>query len=115
VTFQSLKAGAPNFFWKTPASTAADEEQLTASENPQSPGSWSRDGETLAFAVSNPSTGRDIWTLSLKNGRRAMPFLDTRFDEVGPEFSPDGRWIAYESNESGREEVYVAPFPGPGR
>jgi Tol biopolymer transport system component len=57
---------------------------------------------------------RDIWILPLFGGRKPFPFIETDFDEFGAEFSPDGRWLAYFSDESGRQEVYLVPFPGPG-
>jgi serine/threonine-protein kinase len=77
------------------------------------PGSWSADGEELAFVAKNLDSGNDIWTLS-RDGR-SEPILSTRFNEAYPELSPDGRWLVYTSNESGRSEVYVRPYPGPGR
>jgi serine/threonine protein kinase len=78
--------------------------------------SWSSDGRFLASeSRGNVQTGRDIWVIPMTGERKPIPFLITQFHEGGPMFSPDGRWIAYQSNESGRDEVYVAPFPGPGR
>ena len=112
VTFRSTKAGPPHLFWKSADGLGADEERLTAGENAQHPGAWSQGGQILAFTDVDPSTGLDIWTLSLNNGRKAEPFLRTSFNEADPAFSPDGRWIAYESNDSGRDEVYVTDFPG---
>ena len=88
-------------------------ERLTQSEYVQWPGSWSPDGETLAFVEDHPDSGYDILLLHMRD-RKVTPFLNSRFDEMYPEFSPDGRWMAYVSDESGREEVYVQPFPGPG-
>ncbi len=67
----------------------------------------------LAFVENNASTGRDIWTFKLRD-RSLQPFLKTPFNEGAPAFSPDGRWLAYSSDESGRTEVYVQPYPGPG-
>src|SRR3989449_11056669 len=61
-----------------------------------------------------PKTGNDLWVLPLFGDRKPFPFLQTQFGEYPARFSPDGRWIAYVSNESGRNEVYVAPFQGPG-
>jgi Tol biopolymer transport system component len=61
----------------------------------------------------SPTTGIDIWVLRLGD-RKAQPFLQTPFNEGAPRFSPDGRWLAYTSDESGRYEVYVQPYPGPG-
>jgi Tol biopolymer transport system component len=88
-------------------------ERLTASEYAQVPGSWSPDGEIMAFLQTHPAGGWDILLLQ-KRDSRTTPFLSTRFEERYPEFSRDGRWIAYASNESGRYEIYVQPFPGPG-
>ena len=74
--------------------------------------SWSPDGETLAFNYEHPETKFDIYLLELRD--EARPFLRTEFNESAAMFSPDGRWLAYQSDESGRNEVYVRPFPGPG-
>jgi len=88
-------------------------ERLTTSDSSQYPGSWSPDGATLAFVGVYPGTGGDLLLLDLR-GHRVTPFLNSRFPAWYPEFSPDGRWMAHVSFESGREEVYVRPFPGPG-
>jgi Tol biopolymer transport system component len=61
----------------------------------------------------NPTTGYDVWVLRISD-RKAQPFLRTQFNEGAPRFSPDGHWLAYVSDESGRYEVYVQPYPGPG-
>ena len=79
---------------------------------PQFPMSWSPDGSTLAFHERKPNGERDIWVVS--PGSDPVPFLLTPFDERSPRFSPDGKWLAYVSDESGRNDVYVQPFPGPG-
>jgi serine/threonine-protein kinase len=76
--------------------------------------SWSPDGKWLAFTDIHPTTSADIWVLSLEGEREVRPFLQTPALEAGGVFSPDGRWIAYDSNESGKLEVYVQAFPGPG-
>ena len=86
---------------------------MTAGEYTQVPNSWSPDGQLLAFVEINPTTGLDIWVLRMGD-RKAQPFLRTQFNESAPQFSPDGRWLVYTSNESGRTEVYVQPYPGPG-
>src|SRR2546422_1123208 len=86
------------------------------------PHSFSPDGQRLAFAEVGANTGEDLWTLPLdlsdpehpKPGKPEL-FLRTASDEIEPAFSPDGRWIAYTSNESTRDEVYVRPFPGGAR
>jgi len=76
--------------------------------------SWSADGQFLAYMESSPSTGYDIWVLRLGD-RKALPFLQTPFSESAPRFSPNGHWLANISNESGRYEIYVQAYPGPGR
>jgi eukaryotic-like serine/threonine-protein kinase len=75
---------------------------------------WSRDGRSIAFMSRAKETGWDIWTLPTFGERKPIPFLKTPFEERSPVFSPDGRFLAYTSNESGRQEVYVQSFPGPG-
>ena len=68
----------------------------------------------MAFSEGAAKTGADIWILNLDDGRKARPFLATADQEWNPRFSPDGRWLGYQSLESGHFEVYVLPFPGPG-
>ena len=91
-------------------------ERLVADSAPQrNPSSWSPDGKLLALVERNPSSGDDIWLLPIGEGAApARPWLNTRFNESHPDWSPDGHWIAYDSDESGRPEVYVQPYPGPG-
>ncbi len=113
LAFLLSKDGPENLFWK-PADGSSGEERLTTSEFDQSPESWSPDGKVLAFTETHPTTGQDIWVLSLEGERKPQPWLQTRFNERSARFSPDGRWLAYQSGESGRQEVYVQPFPGPG-
>jgi len=112
IAFQSSKEGPPNIYWQR-ADGSGGLERLTASEYANVPISWSPDGQVLAFMEVHPFTQRDIWVLRMSD-RKAQPFLKTRFDESVPRFSPDGHWLAYTSNESGRYEVYVQPYPGPG-
>jgi dipeptidyl aminopeptidase/acylaminoacyl peptidase len=99
--------------WKA-ADGTAEPEVLLAGKNAVFPQSWSPDGRFLAFSEIHPATGWDLWILPIDGVRRPRPFLRTRFAEAEPAFSPDGRWIAYTSNESGRYEIYVRPYPGPG-
>jgi len=77
-------------------------------------GSFSPDARFLAFVDYDNITKGDIWVLPLDGDRKPLKFLQTPFNERSPAFSPDGRWIAYASDESGRDEVFVQPFPGPG-
>jgi len=71
---------------------------------------WSRDGSTITFDRQS-ATSTDIWTLSLAGDRQARPFLNAAFNEYDGRLSPDGRFLAYTSDESGREEIYVQTFP----
>ena len=103
-----------NLFWKSVDGSGAAE-QLTVSEHPDIPSSWSPDGNLLAFSESHPSSGWDIWVVPIEGERKPQAFLQTQFDEAAAVFSPDGRWLAYQSNESGKLEVYVQSFPGPRR
>jgi Tol biopolymer transport system component len=112
IAFQSTKEGPQNIFWQL-ADGNGGAERLTTSDYLNSPTSWSPDGRLLAYFEVNPTTGWDIWVLNLSD-RKARPFLRTPFNESVPRFSPDGHWIAYISNESGRFELYVQPYPGPG-
>jgi serine/threonine-protein kinase len=87
----------------------------------QVPTSFSPDGRRLAFQEFMAQTGDDIWTVALEGvgtdhpkPGKPEPFLRTGADQTNPAFSPDGRWLAYASNESGSTQIYVRPFPGPG-
>jgi eukaryotic-like serine/threonine-protein kinase len=120
ITYSSLEKGVANLYWKR-ADGAGDAQRLTENKNPQRPYSWRADGKFLAFTQSNPDTRTDIMMLPFegdeKSGRKPGEprfFLNSPYDETSPAFSPDGRWLAYVSNESGSDEVYVRPFPGPG-
>ena len=108
-TFSSNRNGALNLF-TAPASADGPAERLTTADALQLAGSWSPDGEVLAFMEQSPTTGRDVW-LMRRNGERTA-FANTTADESAPRFSPDGRWIAYVSTESGPPHVYVRAANG---
>ena len=121
IVYSSLDKGGGGAYglWWMRADGAGDAQRLTESKGPQFPASWRPDGKVLAFSQSNPIY--DIMTFPIegneKSGWKAgepMPFLSSPFIEQSPAFSPDGRWLAYHSTESGSSEVYVRPFPGPG-
>ena len=78
------------------------------------PLSVSPDGQSLVLDVSNPTTLADLWTLALSGDRKASPYLQIPFNQGLGQLSPDGRWMAYTSSESGRNEIYVQSFPSPG-
>jgi serine/threonine-protein kinase len=114
VTYLNSIGGVYALVWK-PADGSGFAEKLITSEHRLNPTSWSPDGKMLAFTESHLSTGADIWILTIEGERKPQLFLKTSSDETGAKFSHNGRWMAYSSNESGKFEVYVRPFPGPGR
>jgi Tol biopolymer transport system component len=91
------------------------EELLLGTSTNKSPSDWSRDGRYLLFRNNERQTAFDIWALPMQGDQQPFPVLRTQFAERDGQFSPDAKWIAYESNRSGRSEIYVYPFPGPGR
>ncbi len=98
------------------SSGAGDEKELwKEASRTHFPTSWSRDGRFLLYTTRNgPKTGQDLWVLPLQSDRKPVPLLATEFNENDAVFSPDMRWIAYDSDESGRLEVYVRPFMAAG-
>jgi serine/threonine-protein kinase len=113
IAFASSRSGPRHLYLKTVDSP--EEIPLTQS---LSPSSWSPDGKEIAFVLGDPETGSagyDISVVSVNPPHTVRPVLNTRFNETHPEFSPNGQWLSYCSDESGRREVYVQPYPGPGR
>ena len=90
----------------------SNEELVLATTENKVASDWSRDGQFLLFnAHARKTTDTDIWALPLGGDPKPSPVVVTDFEERNGQFSPDGKWIAYESNQSGRFEVYVQPFP----
>jgi eukaryotic-like serine/threonine-protein kinase len=113
VAYASMRGGSHDISWRHVDGTGA-EESLTRGGGRLFPNSFSPDGRMLAFTQWDPKTGYDIWLLPLDGERKPRPFLQTPAFEGGAMFSPDGHWLAYTSDETGRYEVYVQPFEGPG-
>jgi eukaryotic-like serine/threonine-protein kinase len=109
VIFDSIRAGEVNLYLKR-ASGAGDESLLLNSSGYKYATSSSRDGRFLLYSVENPKTKSDLWVLPLNGDRKPIPFLRTEFNESSGQFSPDGHWIAYTSDESGSDEIYVREF-----
>jgi eukaryotic-like serine/threonine-protein kinase len=109
-------AKGPFDLYRKAADGTGSEELLYADPVPKIATSWSPDGQLLLFHRIDPKTQRDLWVLPLGPGvsSKPIPWLVTPFNEADGKFSPDGRWVAYASDESGRNEIYAAPFPGPG-
>ena len=112
LAYRATRAGTRNIFWRM-ADGTGNEERLTTGDGNQTPGSWSPSGQVLAFTDLSPVAESAIWILELSDHKQ-QPFIQTRFRQGKPQFSPDGHSLAFNSNESGRDEVYVQPFPGPG-
>src|SRR5262249_13786285 len=116
IVFASNRDGVFNLFRK-PRNGAGEEQLLLRSNVNKLPLSWSTDGRFLIYATSAKSIladDKDLWILPMQDADRTpFPFQQTRFDEGAARFSPDGHWIAYTSNETGRYEIYVREFsPG---
>ena len=114
LAFNSTRRGPANLYRKN-VFESSEAELLFESDERKIPRSWSPDGELLAFDRRNEETGWDLWILPVTGDREPYSFIQTRFNEWQGVFSPDGKWIAYVSNKSGQDEIYVAPFPGRGR
>jgi eukaryotic-like serine/threonine-protein kinase len=113
VVFEAQRGGPVNLFWK-PVDGSGSEERLTRGEYTHQVGSLTPDAKTLIYAETHPKTQRDLWMVRLDGDRKPQILLQTPFNESTGRLSPDGHWLAYISDESGRYEVYVRPFPGPG-
>jgi eukaryotic-like serine/threonine-protein kinase len=113
----SAASGAPPNLVRARLDGGDAEVVLPAKGHAQFVCDWSADGRTLLYAERDPKTGVDIWALPMTGTGVGdpVPILQTRFWEGPARFSPDSRWIAYVSDESGNDEVYVRPFPGPGQ
>src|SRR2546425_2443179 len=115
IVFSSNRKGPFDLYQRQVTGGAGSEELLLATEQNKVATDWSPDGRFLLYRVQDPKMGFDLWALPLDGDRKPFPVVQTNFEEREPQFSPDGKWIAYQSNESGRFEIYVQPFPGPGR
>lgn len=109
ITFSSSRDGGPSDIYSTRAGSAHVSELLVASEFDKAASSWSPDGSMLLFTEYHPDTGADIWVLD-RPADRARPLVRTRFNEYSPVFSPDGRHVAYVTDETGRPEIQIVSF-----
>jgi serine/threonine protein kinase len=113
IVFGSSRRGAVSLYQKAASGTGPDELLLPEGGTNRFPTQWSRDGRFIILSEINPKTSHDILVLPMDSGteRKAMPFLHSEFNELFGQLSPDSRWMAYTSDESGQREVYVQPFP----
>ena len=115
LTFAYSKAGIPNIFWKAAdGSGAVEPEPLVASEYALQPSCWSRNGEQLLFVEDNPKSNYDIWVYR-KASREKAPLFNADYNEQHPAISTGGRWLAYCSDETGRNEIYVTSMSNPAK
>ena len=112
IVYSAQQSGIPNLFWR-PADGSGPPERLTQNSTEQQPTGIAPDGTRVIFHQSTATNGTDLMMLTLAS-RTVTPLLSTPFNETQGVISPDGRWLAYTSNSSGRSEVYVRPFPDVG-
>src|SRR5262249_2033139 len=110
IAFASHRNGKWGIYIKL-ADNTRNEELLMESDVPSAPMSWAPDGQTLVYWTMSAKTQGDIWALPLKGEKKPFPILTSSADERHPQLSPDGKWIAYSSNATGRSEIYIQPFP----
>jgi len=117
IVFQSSRVhggGVYDLFVKA-VGTSGSETLLLGSPENENVWDWSPDSRFVLYSHRSRATVRDLWALRLEGDKKPFAIVQTPSDEFGGTFSPDGGWIAYQSNETGRHEIYVQPFPGPGR
>jgi Tol biopolymer transport system component len=113
VVFSSSRSGPFGLFEKA-ASGAGDEQLVLRAGEPITPLSWSPDGQLLLYTSRHPKTGLDLWALPMTGDRKPFAIMQTPFDETAGQLSPDGRFVAYQSNRSKLVQIYVQPFKGTG-
>jgi eukaryotic-like serine/threonine-protein kinase len=109
IAYRGTRNGFRNI-WIKAADGTSEERQLTRAEHVHTPMSWSPDGKSLLYYELHPVTASDLWAVSVADGK-TQPVITSALGQWAAQWSPDGRWIAYSSDESGREEIYVVPFP----
>jgi Tol biopolymer transport system component len=112
ILFSSDRSGVFDLYEKS-ATGAGPETLLLATPQNKFAADWSSDGKFVLYVSNDPEKNYDIWALPIGEDRTPFPVVRTGSDERDAQFSPDGRWIAYQSNDSGRLEIYVKPFRGP--
>ena len=111
IVFVSARGGVFNLYRRLADGTGSDERLTTSPHVQFGTPSFPPDGTRVVFTEVILNTGEDLMMLSLDGAPKTEPLLQTPFAERNPQISPDGHWLAYESNESGQEEIYVRPFP----
>jgi dipeptidyl aminopeptidase/acylaminoacyl peptidase len=102
-----------SIYWKLTKGAPASEQPLLETGRPVFPVDWSLDGRFILFTQEEKLENSDVWVLPLDGDRKQFPIVQTADDESWAQFSPDGKWVAYRSNESGQYEIYVQPVFDP--
>jgi Tol biopolymer transport system component len=110
IAFGSKRNGKWGLYVKSWDGTGP-EDLIIESDIPKMPMSWSPDGKLLVYWVNDPKTRGDVWMIPVQGERKPVPLLQTAADETVPQVSPDGKWMAYQSDETGIPQIYVRPFP----
>ena len=110
IAFSSTRKQGLDLYLKPVGGTANSEELLLATPEIKAASDWSDDGRYLLYSANDRKNQFDIWAVPVTGDRKPFPLVQTRFSERLAQFSPDGQWIAYESDESGRSEIYLQPF-----
>ncbi len=120
IAFRSTRDAVDSIYWQR-ADGTGNAQRLSETKLGHWPSSWHPSGKFLAFRETGRDTAQDIWVLPMERNEvsgwkpgQPKPLVTGRANEADAAFSPDGRWLAYQSDESGMNEVYVSPFPGPG-
>jgi Tol biopolymer transport system component len=109
IVFASNRKGVYSLYWKLTKGAPASEELLLETGRPAFPLDWSLDGRFILFNQEEELGNNDLWVLPLDGNRKPFPVVQTADDESWGQFSPDGKWVAYMSNESGQYQIHVQP------
>ncbi len=114
IVFASTQKGPYPDLYSIPYNRADEDELLLEAGEAVWPNDWSRDGKYIVYEENDPKFRSDLWVLPMQGDRKPVVFLDSEFNESQAQISPDAKWIAYSSDESGKPEIYVQTFPSKG-
>jgi Tol biopolymer transport system component len=114
IVFGAVRAPSVRVHLYRKALNAPSEELLLTTSYGEFPTDWSADGRLVLFTSVDPKLGMDVWAMPLDGDRKPFAVVRTEFNESQAQFSPDGRWIAYQSDKTGNPVIYIQPFPGTG-